>query len=162
MKKQESPDTPKKFRFSGAGKYPGEINDYVYTDRGTGEIVIVQMTYTERMKREEHGFLTLPDGRELRYTPIGQTVHDTGAPPEVSQAARSRAKWPMTTVLTGVAESQVEETREKLAKHGVVGATVNNDGTVTWDSPKARRRYCEVMNLGDRNGGYSDPQFYNR
>lgn len=123
----------------------------------TGEPVEVLMTYTERMERETAGFITLPDGREARFSLGTQVLRDGGKTQKEAQRARTRAKWPLRTSIAGVGEDRVGDLRSFLKERGVRGTYVHEDGSLEWASPRARYDYCRAVGLYDRNAGYSDP-----
>lgn len=136
----------------------GKPEDYFYISRETSEVVCVRMSFTERMKRESSGFLDLPDGTEARYSLTENVLRSGDANKRRrSSSKRTRAKWPIRTVLTGVGEGQTRELRDFITERGLRGTHVHEDGSVEWSGPQARRDYCKAVGLYDKNAGYGDP-----
>lgn len=128
----------------------------------TNELVCVLMTMEERFGKERHFFMTLPDGRDGRFSMRDQLDYEAAGRnrnTRSQQQAKHRyaARWPLRTVLTGVGEHQVQELRDFVRQRDLRGTTVHEDGSVEWSGPKARKAYCKAVGLFDRNAGYSDP-----
>jgi len=132
-------------------------------DGDRNDIVPVWMTFEERFDREQNGFIELPDGREARIDISFQIKKENSQIGQQSgERMKTRPQWPHTTDLVGVHPSQVSELREHLKLHDVRGVDVNSDGSVTWNSKRARHDYCRATHLYDRNAGYSDPAPLNK
>lgn len=56
----------------------------------------------------------------------------------------------------GVMKSQVNETRELIRKHGIVGAAVHENGQIRFTSRRARREFLAMRGLRDNDGSYGD------
>lgn len=138
-----------------------KLQPWLYRTLEDSELVLVWMTWTQREEKQDMGFLFLPDGREARFSMYDQLEYE-GKGSKSPTRIRTRAKWPLRTAMTGVGEHQVGELREFVQQQGLVGTEVNNDGSVTWSGPAARKRYCQATGLYDRNAGYSDPAPRNR
>lgn len=71
--------------------------------------------------------------------------------------AHHAGNWPMVSDAMGVHPGQIREAMATDQKLGV-RAEYTRDGSVIFESPAHRKRYCEAHGVFDRNGGYSDPQ----
>ena len=56
----------------------------------------------------------------------------------------------------GVMKAQVGETRDAIRLHGIVGASVHDNGQVRFTSRRARKEFLAMRGLNDADGGYSD------
>jgi len=56
----------------------------------------------------------------------------------------------------GVMKSQVGETREAIARHGIRGAAVLDNGQIRFTSRRARKEFLAMRGLVDNDAGYSD------
>lgn len=56
----------------------------------------------------------------------------------------------------GVMKSQVGETREAIARHGIRGAAVLDNGQIRFTSRRARKEFLRMRGLVDNDAGYSD------
>ena len=68
------------------------------------------------------------------------------------------ACWPMWSDAAGCNPDQKAEVEAHARRHGLPSIEVNDQGQVKFDSPQTRKKYCELVGLFDRNGGYGDPQ----
>ena len=56
----------------------------------------------------------------------------------------------------GVMKAQVGETRDAIRLHGIVGASVHDNGQIRFTSRRARKEFLAMRGLHDSQGGYSD------
>ena len=147
----------KTYEFTGQDG-DGPSQDYFYIDRESGDVVLVRMSFAERGRRESGGFVEFPDGGEGRFSLTENVLRsDKDNTNAQTSSKRTRAKWPIRTVMTGVGVGQAQELREFIVSRGLRGTHVHKDGSVEWSGPRARRDYCKAVGLYDRNAGYGDP-----
>lgn len=62
----------------------------------------------------------------------------------------------MTSVGAGCHSSQVQQFRDDVAKAGILGVDVQDDGSVKFSCRSARKNYMKFRGLYDRDAGYGD------
>jgi hypothetical protein len=63
-----------------------------------------------------------------------------------------RAKWPLESDSLACHPEQVAERNEFIKGHGLTGVRARRDGTMIFDSHRARQRYLNRIGLIDRSG----------
>ncbi len=111
-----------------------------------GEIVELQMPFSEFDKRVKDGEIVLEDGRKAKsyFNPHKGTKTYPSCYPMVSSAA-------------GVHPGQIKEHMAYLQSKGCGQVDHTKDGDVIFRDKHQRRKVCEALGLFDRNGGYGDP-----
>lgn len=87
---------------------------------------------------------------------LGDKVFIRDIRAEHSGFQNTAGNWPMKSDAAGVASHQVKEAYEHSVKNGVP-TQFTSDGRAIFTSRAHRKKYCQLIGLHDRNGGYSDP-----
>lgn len=93
------------------------------------------------------------DHKKKKVVQVRQKKSSTSSSPGIG--AYSEAN-PLPSEGLGCMKSQVPEMRRVIRDHGIVGATVRDNGTVEFTSRGARRRLMKVRGLRDADGCYGD------
>lgn len=65
---------------------------------------------------------------------------------------RSRAKWPLESDSLACHPEQVQERNAFIRSRGLAGVRARRDGTMVFDSHRARQKYLNKIGLIDRSG----------
>jgi hypothetical protein len=80
---------------------------------------------------------------------------------KVTHRKHSRAKWPIHSEAMAVDPEDIPTARKILAEHGI-STEYDRAGRPILTSMAHRKAHAEAMGFYDRNGGYGDPQPFNR
>ena len=75
-----------------------------------------------------------------------------------TQTSTPPGNWPLASTALGVHKSQVKE-YEKFARDGGVPTHFNSQSKPVFESKSHRKKYCELVGVGDLDGGTGDPVF---
>ncbi len=125
------------------------IEDYLVLKESTGLTETLKISYEEAINAGVLRTITR-DGESYRIIDkVGQGFGRTRARRRDKQVTRRDS------IAAGVHRDQVGEARD-LAKKLNAGIEVNNDGTVSFGSRRARRDWLRSQKLRDNEGGYGD------
>jgi hypothetical protein len=75
---------------------------------------------------------------------------------EHSDFKNTPGNWPMKSDAAGVHPDQIQEAVNHSIKNGVP-TSFTSDGRAIFTDANHRKKYCRLIGLHDRNGGYRDP-----
>ena len=125
------------------------IEEYLVENQSTGKTEKLNISYEEALNA---GILRTiqRDGASYRILEkVGQRFGGTRAQRRDKQVTKRNS------LAAGVHRDQVGEARD-VAKKLNAGIDVNNDGTVSFGSRRARRDWLRYHKLRDNEGGYGD------
>lgn len=125
---------------------------YRFQRRDTGTVCCFEMSATEFTDRVVDGVMKQTsklDGKAIFYDFV-----EVANPP----AKAPLAGWPCKSDSLGVELHQITEARDESIRMGVPTDFDPHTGEAIFETPGHRKKYCEAMDVFDRNGGYGDPQ----